>query len=207
VEVHPQGRQTVLTSRSGRHNLRRPAPRGRGSHRPQPQVEPLAPGGLATDGCRNLVRATAAHVEHRLAALHDPLRQLGVSAWPSSRTSCSRRSAGCWVTRAPSGRGSRQPAGRRAGRPWHWRLILPTLPSMPRRPPYKLPPPARPIERVRCSVCGRTWAVYAGKTPRLWTVVAKKVFCDRRPCNAAMAQHNIVSNQEPAVGGRHRRSA
>jgi hypothetical protein len=50
----------------------------------------------------------------------------------------------------------------------------------------KLPPSPHRIERVRCSACGRTWGVYEGKLPRLWNAHEGDVFCDRRPCNAAL---------------------
>ena len=49
-----------------------------------------------------------------------------------------------------------------------------------------LPPARHPIERIRCSHCGRTWAVYEGRNPRMWTILPDAVFCDRRPCNAAL---------------------
>jgi hypothetical protein len=52
-----------------------------------------------------------------------------------------------------------------------------------------LPPARHPIERIRCSHCGRTWAVYEGRNPRMWTVLPSAVFCDRRPCNAALEAH------------------
>ncbi len=58
------------------------------------------------------------------------------------------------------------------------------MPRVSRKP--KLPPSRHPIERIRCSICGRSWAVYEGRTPRLWTVLRNKIFCDRRPCNAAL---------------------
>ncbi len=48
--------------------------------------------------------------------------------------------------------------------------------------------PCHPIQRIRCSCCGRSWAVYEGKIPRLWNVLGSEVFCDRRPCNAALCQ-------------------
>jgi hypothetical protein len=51
-----------------------------------------------------------------------------------------------------------------------------------------LPPARRPIERIRCTNCGRTWAVYEGRNPRMWTVLPDAVFCDRRPCNAALEE-------------------
>ncbi|OFX18428.1 MAG: hypothetical protein A2V77_24835 [Anaeromyxobacter sp. RBG_16_69_14] len=50
----------------------------------------------------------------------------------------------------------------------------------------KLPPSLHPIERVRCSVCHRSWAVYKDKIPRMWTAHGGGLFCDRRPCNAAL---------------------
>ena len=56
------------------------------------------------------------------------------------------------------------------------------------RPPMRplLPLSPHSIERICCSICGRVWAVYEGKMPRMWTVLGEKVFCDRRPCNAAL---------------------
>jgi hypothetical protein len=48
--------------------------------------------------------------------------------------------------------------------------------------------PRQPIEQVRCSACGRTWAVYEGRIPRMWSVISNEIFCDRRPCNAALAR-------------------
>jgi hypothetical protein len=48
--------------------------------------------------------------------------------------------------------------------------------------------PRQPIEQVRCSACGRTWAVYEGRIPRMWSVHSNEIFCDRRPCNAALAR-------------------
>ncbi len=58
----------------------------------------------------------------------------------------------------------------------------------------KLPPPAHRIERVRCSVCGRTWGVYEGKIPRMWSVQGDAVFCDRRSCIAAFDQVRRYAN-------------
>ena len=43
-------------------------------------------------------------------------------------------------------------------------------------------PSRRGVERIFCSICGRSWGVYLGKTPRMWNVRAGKVFCDRRTC-------------------------
>ncbi len=60
------------------------------------------------------------------------------------------------------------------------------MPRVSRTP--RLPPSRHPIEQVRCSVCGRTWAVYEGRLPRMWTAFADEVFCDRRPCNAELAR-------------------
>ena len=54
---------------------------------------------------------------------------------------------------------------------------------------HKMPPPRHPIQRVRCSCCGRSWAAYEGRIPRGWTTALDNaVFCDRRPCNEALAQ-------------------
>jgi hypothetical protein len=55
-----------------------------------------------------------------------------------------------------------------------------------------LPPARHPIERIRCSNCGRTWAVYEGRSPRMWTVLADGIFCDRRPCNAALEERRAT---------------
>jgi hypothetical protein len=52
----------------------------------------------------------------------------------------------------------------------------------------KLPPSPHRIERVRCCVCGRSWAVYEGNIPRMWSVHESGLFCDRRSCNAALDQ-------------------
>ena len=57
----------------------------------------------------------------------------------------------------------------------------------------KLPPSAQPIERIRCAACGRTWAVYQGKTPRMWSSHGGEVFCDRRPCNAELDQRRKMA--------------
>lgn len=51
---------------------------------------------------------------------------------------------------------------------------------------YPLPPPRRPLERVECSNCGRTWGVYAGTIPRMWTRFGDKLLCDTHACNAEL---------------------
>ena len=61
----------------------------------------------------------------------------------------------------------------------------------------KLPPSSYPIERVRCCVCGRTWAVYEGKVPRMWSIHSRDVFCDRRSCTAALDQARQMAKAAP----------
>ena len=57
----------------------------------------------------------------------------------------------------------------------------------------KLPPSTHPIERIHYCVCGRTWGVYEGKLPRMWSVHENDVFCDRRACNAALDRARAVA--------------
>ncbi len=61
---------------------------------------------------------------------------------------------------------------------------------------YPLPSPRRPLQRVRCSNCGRTWGVYEGTIPRLWTLVDDRLFCDTHGCNAEMERHR--AERQPA---------
>jgi hypothetical protein len=63
-----------------------------------------------------------------------------------------------------------------------------------------LPPARHPIERIHCSCCGRTWAVYEGRNPRMWTVLADAVFCDRRPCNAALEEKRASMKADEPSG-------
>jgi hypothetical protein len=67
-----------------------------------------------------------------------------------------------------------------------------------------LPPSRQPIERIRCSHCDRTWAVYEGRYPRMWTVLPDAVFCDRRPCNAALEESRAAAkrSEKPSTAAR-----
>ena len=41
------------------------------------------------------------------------------------------------------------------------------------------------IVRVACSVCRRTWAVYEGTLPRMWTALEQQLVCDLPACREA----------------------
>ncbi len=51
---------------------------------------------------------------------------------------------------------------------------------------YPLPQIGRPLERVQCSHCARTWGVYAGTIPRMWTRIGDKLLCDTQACSAEL---------------------
>ena len=67
------------------------------------------------------------------------------------------------------------------------------MPRVSRTP--KMPPSRHPIQRICCTNCGRSWAAYEGRIPRGWNVLGDAVFCDRRPCSAALARRGVAARQ------------
>ncbi len=67
---------------------------------------------------------------------------------------------------------------------------------------HHLPPPRRPLVRVQCTNCGRTWGVYEGGTPRMWTRLGDALYCDTHLCNAELDR--VRAERRAKAGGTRR---